>query len=380
MRILYIIPNLRKGGAERLVLDMCIELATREGVVIKLITFSDENEYRFLTQNVDWEVVPSSVQLSLTGKNKYSVDNLQKNIDSFKPDIIHTHLFEAELVSRCCSYPQAKWFSHGHDNMPQFRNFSFRTLFNKRFFTDYYEKRVLFNRYKVNGGNHFIAISKDVWRYFEHTARCYPVTLLPNAINYSLFYKPKEKSENTAALRLVNVGSLVDKKNQMFLIEVVKVLRLRNIDVELNLLGNGKNKVALQQKVLENKLENRVIFHGIVNNVEEHLWRADIYVHSATYEPLGLVLIEAMAAGLPVITLDGKGNRDLIEEGKNGFMLCTQNAAVFADNIMELWANQEKYWEMTKYAQEYAKKYDINEYVNNLLNLYQQALNGKKED
>lgn len=370
MRILFIIPNLRKGGAERLVLDICNELTNREGVVVKLITFTAQNEYVFLTQNIDWEIVPASIRLSLTKKNKLSVDQLQRSIEGFKPDIIHTHLFEAEIVSRSCSYPHAKWFSHCHDNMAQFRRFSFKTLFNKELLTNYYEKRFLFKRYKVNGGNHFIAISKNAESYFKSNVRSFSVTLLHNAINYSHFYKPKELPISLTKVRLVNIGSLVDKKNQKFLIEVAGVLSVRNIDFELNLLGDGVNRTDIQQQITENKLNDCVILQGNVNDVEKYLWQSDIYVHSAIYEPLGLVLIEAMAAGLPVITLDGKGNRDLIEEGKNGYMLCSQNAEEFADKIMELWSNQDKYWEMSKYAQGYAKRYDIKEYVSNLLILY----------
>jgi len=377
IKVLHIIPNLRKGGAERLVLDICNELTNREGVVVKLITFTDQNEYSFLTQNIDWEVVPASIRLSLTKKNKFSVDQLQRTIEEFKPDIIHTHLFEAEMVSRCCNYPQAKWFSHCHDNMKQFRNISFKMLINKELLTNYYEKRFLFNRYIANGGNCFVAISKNAESYFKCNIGSFPITLMHNAINFSRFFKPKDLLLNQSKLRLVTIGSLVDKKNQKFLIEVAGVLRARNIDFVLNLLGDGVNRGDLQQQTLENRLNDHVVLHGNVDDVEKYLWQSDIYVHSATYEPLGLVLIEAMVAGLPVITLDGKGNRDLIEEGKNGTMLYTQNAEEFADKIMELWNNQEKYCEMSAYAQEYAKRYDIKTYVGNLMNLYEQALGEK---
>lgn len=369
-RILYIIPNLQKGGAERLVLDICNELAKRDGVVVKLITFTEQNEYVFLTQNIDWEVVPASIRLSLTKRNSFLVGQLQRSIDEFKPDVIHTHLFEAEIVSRCCFYPQAKWFSHCHDNMVQFRNFSMKTLFNKKLFTHYYEKRFLFKRYKANGGNRFIAISKNAESYFKRNVGTFVVALLCNAINFSNFYKLKEFPLSQSKLKIINIGSLVDKKNQKFLIEVAQVLSDRNVDFQLNLLGDGRNRADLQQRILENKLASYVCLSGCVDAVEEYLWQSDIYVHSATYEPLGLVLIEAMASGLPVITLDGKGNRDLIEEGRNGYMLNTQNAEEFADKIMELWNNQEQYLKMSENAQEFAKKYNIKEYVDNLLNLY----------
>ena len=57
-----------------------------------------------------------------------------------------------------------------------------------------------------------------------------------------------------------------------------------------------------------------------------------------------------MAAGLPVITLDGKGNRDLIEQGKNGYMLFNENVEEFSNTIIELWKNQNRYNVISKYS------------------------------
>ena len=161
LRILHIIPRLNKGGAERLCIDICNHLRMREDVQVKLLTFSDDNAYPMLTQNVDWQIVPASVQLSLSHKNLLNVGDLQKAIEDFAPDVIHTHLFEAEIVSRSCYYPKAKWFSYCHDNMKQFRNFSLKTLCNKELLTNYFEKRYLMSRYKANGGTTFVAISHD---------------------------------------------------------------------------------------------------------------------------------------------------------------------------------------------------------------------------
>lgn len=369
LRILHIIPRLNKGGAERLCLDICNQLQKHIDVQVRLITFSDENFYPFLTEDIDWQVVPASVQLSLSHKNVLNVDALQKAIEDFAPDVIHTHLFEAEIVSRSCYYPKAKWFSYCHDNMKQFRNFSLKTLCNKELLTNYYEKRYLMSRYKANGGTTFVAISHDTESYFRST-QPYRVVLLPNAIDYNKFYVGDRHRQGTR-LRLVNVGSYQDKKNQKFLVEVAKVLRNRNVDFEINLLGDGERYGDVSKLILEGNLQDNVLQHGNVNNVEEYLWQSDIYVHSAYYEPLGLVLLEAMAAGLPVVTLDGRGNRDLIEQGKNGYMVYEQNAEQFADRILEIWNDQQKYKEMSVFAQNFARQYDIKPYIDKLLDLYQ---------
>ena len=77
-----------------------------------------------------------------------------------------------------------------------------------------------------------------------------------------------------------------------------------------------------------------------------------------------------MATGLPVITLDGKGNRDLIVQGKNGYMLFEQDVEKFAEKILEVWENKTLYSEMSAFSQEFAKGYDIKDYVVRLLELY----------
>lgn len=375
LKILHIIPNLRKGGAERLVLDICNELGKKQDIIVKLITFSDQNEYKHLSLNLDWEVVPSSVKLSIFGKNNYAVKNLQKCIEEFKPDIIHSHLFEAEIVSRSCLYPKAKWFSHCHDNMKQFRTLSFKDLLDKRKLTEFYDKNYLLKRYKINGGNHFIAISNDTKNYFARTASNFPVSLLHNAIDYKRFFKEKTfDNHSERCLSLINVGSLSANKNQTFLLDVAEILQLKDISFEMHFLGDGNISASLKEKTKAKNLEKNVYFHGNVTEVENYLWKSDICVHAAKSEALGLTLIEAMAAGLPVITLDGKGNRDLIEQGKNGYMIFEQNALVFAEKIIELWNNKEKYKEMAEFAKDFAMSFDIKQYGDILMNLYKLEL------
>ena len=368
-RILHIIPRLRKGGAERLCLDISNHLQKREGVQVRLITFSDENQYPFLTKDIDWQVVPASVQLSVFHKNVLNVGALQKAIEDFAPDVIHTHLFEAEIVSRSCHYPKAKWFSHCHDNMRQFRNFDIKTMFNKQLLTNFYEKRYLFSRYKVNGGNTFIAISQDTERYFRKTARQYDVRILPNAIDYEKFHDNK-KDQVSTSLRLINVGSLNTNKNQIFLVNVAKILADKRFDFGLKLVGGGQDYSMLKQRIETLGLQKNVSLCGNVDNVEDYLHESDVYVHSSLSEALGLTIIEAMAAGLPVVTLDGHGNRDLIVQGKNGYMLCEQNAEQFVDRILEIWNDKQKYSQMSVFAQDFARQYDIKPYVDKLLKIY----------
>lgn len=197
LKILHVIPNLCKGGAERLVIDICSELGNRPNIDVQLITFSDLNLYPRDTPKVNNTVINVGVQLSILKKDKIDVSALQLAIDSFAPDIIHTHLFYAELVTRLCVYPKAQWFSHCHDNMIQLLKPQLGLKEAKNKIVRRYERKKLFQGYHKNGGTTFLAISKDCEKYFSENGRPYPVQLFPNAINYKQFFQKITADSNS---------------------------------------------------------------------------------------------------------------------------------------------------------------------------------------
>ena len=118
------------------------------------------------------------------------------------------------------------------------------------------------------------------------------------------------------------------------------------------------------------KLENKIEFKGNVDDIIPFLNSANIYLHTANYEPFGLVILEAMAAGLPVICLDGKGNRDIIKNNINGIIIKDEDVDLFASNIITLFKNNKLYKNFVDNGHITAKKYDIKKYVDVLLNNY----------
>ncbi|MBK8805295.1 MAG: glycosyltransferase family 4 protein [Bacteroidales bacterium] len=368
-KILHIIPSLQKGGAERLVLDICNELHSRAEIEVCLIIFRNINEYKSLTDNIIFKIIPSRVIPSLSGKATIEIDNLLSFINEFKPNVIHSHLFEAEIVSRWQILDGVKYITHCHDNMHQLQRFKLPDLFSKKRITELYEREKLLNRYK-KCKNNFVAISSHTKKYFNSILPielAKNIVLLHNAIDCRKF-KIENRSYNE--LILINIGSFVAKKNQIFFIDIIKSLQKKNIYCKIILLGNGVLYNAVKLSVDMNGFSEIFTMPGNVSEVSNWLSNASIYVHSATYEPFGLVLLEAMAAGLPVITLNGGGNVDLIENGKNGFIIDEQNPELFADKIIEIWENKTLYNQISSNAQEFAQRFDIKEYVDKLIKLY----------
>ncbi len=380
LKILQIIPTLEKGGAEHLVIDICNELLKREGVEVKLITFRDINSYKFLTKNLDIQVCSARVIPSIRNKNIIEINNFINIIKNFKPDIIHSHLYESEVVSREIVFPDIIYFSHFHDNIRQFQKFSFKTILSKRRFTDYYEKLRLIPKYK-KCKNNFIAISGVTYNYALNSLpkELQNITLLNNAVDFkrfnsSNFYKVLNFRKT---VKLITIGSLLNNKNHVFLVNVIKYLKKLGYNSTLDILGGGPNFNIIDSIIHSDKLEENVFLRGEVDNIEEYIQNADIYVHSAKKEAFGLVMVEAMAAGLPCVALDAIGNRDIIKNGINGYILPKPDVEMFAAKIIDLINDEKKYNTISENAIETAKGFDISIYVDKLLEIYSNKLREK---
>ena len=374
MKILHIIPNLKKGGAERIVIDIVRTLNQNASNQVKLILFENQIEYDVDDIMPIIEIVPANVQISLLKKNRLTISTLQKTIDLFQPDNIHSHLFEAEIVSRSCTFPKAKWFTHSHDRMSSLNNLNLFTIKSKRNLTNYFEKRYLLKCYRKNGGNNFIAISEDILYFLKSVLpnHMQSIKLLQNAIDLKRFEKPADfvSESDNSEFKLISIGRLDKNKNHQLLIDVVLELKNRKIPVHLTIVGEGDERISLQEKIVQLNLSDQLSLVGLQEKVEMYLWNADLYVHSAITEGFGLALIEAMSCGLPVVCTDGKGNRDLIQEGENGFMVGERDPKLLADKIELLLKNDNLRLEMGEKARKFAQGFGMEKYVESLLLLY----------
>lgn len=366
MKILHLIPTLNKGGAERIALDMCLELA-RQGHEVKVVALHPENQYEFLTQSLDYTVVETRVELSLWRKNRTDVRALQAVIDAFQPDVIHSHLFEAEINSAFCRLPQhTKRVVHFHDNMVQMKRFSWRVFTSKRLLANFYERSLVLKNLPTK--THAIAISDDTFRYATQVLpRSVQIIRQLNAIDLRRFTPLKEQ---ITTQKITMIGSLVEKKGHDLAIAALAELKRRAVFVQLQVLGSGPKLDALQRLVDELGIRDYVVFHGNQDFPEVFLQNSLMYLHTASYEPFGLVLIEAMACGLPVVCTDGYGNRELIHEGENGFMIWERDPLLIADKIQFLLENDAELSRMGDNAHRFAQQFGMEAYVNRLLEIY----------
>jgi glycosyltransferase involved in cell wall biosynthesis len=361
------------GGAERLVIDICNELSTRDNISVALVVMNNINDFDgpILFPIIQTD---SRVTLSIVTKNNYDLNSLNNLLADFKPDVIHSHLLEAEILSRAVIKQDVRYFSHFHDNISQLKKNKLWKFSSKKEIANLVERNWLLKRYKKSKTN-FIAISKDTADYIDtHIPkhRDLKVCFLHNAINISNFQLPKIEKQitNSSKITLLSIGSLVTKKNQLFQIEIVHELLLRGLDVELQICGEGYARERVEQKIKEYKLDKSIHILGNVKNVQDKLMQADLLIHTATYEPFGLVFLEAMAAKVPIVTLNGKGNTDIILHKYNALLVEHEDVTQFCDAIELIVSDTSLRNTITMQGAEFVKKYDIVLYVDQLLKLY----------
>ena len=379
MKILYILKSFDKGGAERYAIDLCIELNKRKDIEYKLLVLQTGNDFEYLTKQIPYIQMKCPYVPSLRRKIKFDNSEFKKIISDFKPDIIHSHLFRSELYTSTYVIKDVAYVVHGHDNMKEFRNFDFKTLINKSLFTNFFEKLILLKRkYRINKRTYFIANSIDTLNYYQKNVPAFlkqNVKLIQCGFDFARFSNVLRDSRiKSEKIKLINVGRFAVYKNQKLLIEVAKNLKEKGILFELNLLGVGDHMTLVQKMIDTYKLNDEVFLRGNVNDVENWMNESDIYLHSAYYEPFGLVLLEAMASGLPCIILNGKGNADIIKDGVNGYIFDYEDPNLFVQKIIDLSTNSELYKKISINAHEYASRFAIEPKTDELISFYKSII------
>lgn len=172
---------------------------------------------------------------------------------------------------------------------------------------------------------------------------------------------------------LVFVGRLLAHKNVDVLIDAVEKIVKKTPDTTLRclIIGNGPEREALEQMVSEKHLDERVVFKGIVERMDDlyGLMKASkVFVLPSTREGFGITAIEANACGLPVITVDHHQNaaRHLIRENQTGYVSKLEGAAL-AEKIILTLENQAA---MKSSCIEFSKQYDWDELIIRLEQVY----------
>ena len=196
--------------------------------------------------------------------------------------------------------------------------------------------------------------------------------VLPNVVDTNLFQiKPHEN----AIPKIIHISCFEDKsKNISGLLEALKVLKDNNIAYQAVLIGDGMDFEAMKQRAASLQLKDRVTFTGMLQGQElvDALASGDFLVLSSNYENMPVVILEAFACGLPVVSTNVGGISEIVNES-NGLLVPPHDAEKLADAMQKMLESYQNY-DANTLRDSIIKKFS-NEAVGKLLNsLYSTTL------
>ncbi|MGE0681853.1 MAG: glycosyltransferase [Candidatus Binatia bacterium] len=156
---------------------------------------------------------------------------------------------------------------------------------------------------------------------------------------------------------VVSVGALVERKGHDFLLTAARFLKEKGYHLHYLICGKGPLHKTLVDQVQTLGIVQEVQLIGFCPNVPEFLAAADFFVHVPHYEGLGVAIIEALAAGLPIIASRVGGIPELIEEGKTGLLVPPQDAESLSRSLLHLLENPSFARQLGKAGQMFARKH-----------------------
>ena len=247
---------------------------------------------------------------------------LALRLRALAPTMVHTHLLHADLhgtlAARMADVPLV--ISTRHNDDP------FRRRWPVSFFLRIINRRT----------DHFVAISERVRAFTIEVERVTASRV--DTVNYGLPPRVETRPVDARAEfgipegpLLVCVARLTEQKGHRWLLSAFRAVLDEFPQAALLLLGDGPLRAPLERLAAKLGLRERVRFAGWRTDVSALLPGADLFVLASEWEGFGLVLLEAMAAALPIVATRVGAIPEVVLHGETGWLVEAKNAAVFAD-------------------------------------------------
>lgn len=280
-------------------------------------------------------------------KNIGAIKELKKIIDKEQFEIIHCHTPMGSVVARLAARKVRK--KYGTRVIYTAHGFHFYKGAPLKNWLLFYPVEWFLAKYTDT----LITINKEDYELAKKkfSKRCKDIQYVPGVgidtekFNIELSEEEKEKLKESVGLKkddfvLTCVARLDKNKNQGFLIETMQELVKEHSNIHLLLVGRDELNGTYQKLTKKLNLENNVHFLGNRDDVPQLLKITDIVVSASKREGLPVNVMEALAAGVPVVALKCRGMADLIKDKKGGFI--SQNADDFIKKITFLIGNKRK--------------------------------------
>lgn len=358
MKVLLVITGLGMGGAEHVVVNLADELVNR-GHQVKIAYLT--GQALVLPENPDIEVI----SIGMTGaKNFFSAYfKLRSLIKSFKPDVVHSHMVHANILSRLVrltvNIPKLICTTHTTNEEGRFRVLAYR-LTDKLadISTNVSEEAVA------------VSISKGVAKQGRIVAVVNGIDTAKFSFNGSDRERLRNDLKITDQKMLLAVGRLDTEKDYPNLLNAISLLKQKRQDFKVFIVGDGPLKDELFQLRERLQLTDYVEFLGIRRDVKALMSAADIYVMSSAWEGLPMVILESMSCERVVVATDCGGVKEVV--GSSGKLVPTKNPSALAtalDKVLEM--SEEELIKMGfKAREQILQKYSLEANTKKYLELY----------
>lgn len=288
--------------------------------------------------------------------------------DPFAPIIVHTHGPRAGLMARLVTPFGAKkvYTEHRFDD-----DFHLKNPIN-----EYLQKKILARQNKKS--DLIIAVSSSVKKYLinSNAALLSKIVVIPNAIEFE--NEPgssdkKIKVSNKAPI-IGTIGNLNIQKGQTYLIEALSILKKKYPLITLEIVGEGSERNDLTEQIKISKLEHHVSLMGQKKDVEKYLHHWDAFVLPSIAETFGIVILEAMEAGVPVVASNVGGVPDIITNKKNGLLVPARSPKSIALAVEQIIDHPSQAAKLKREARERIKDFDWKVVIKRLEEEYQRIV------
>lgn len=311
----------RSGGTERVAIQLANALWEDNTYDIAFVSLTEQQEKSFypLNSNINryqlskkW-LNPGPGYIPLIGK-------LRKFLKDEQIDII----IDIDIVLDVLSIPAAKGLKTKVVSWEHFTvDFELSVLYRK-----------LILKYSVKRSDYVILLTDgDLVEYQKKLGRKNDICRIYNPIAFKL-----EKEDEVERKKMIlSVGRLVPEKGIEYIKEVSVRILEQYPEWQWIILGDGAERENLEQFIMENNLQDRLILKGNVENVDEYMKQASIFVLTSKYEGLGLSMLEARGMKVPCVSFDVKmGPRELIRHEVDGYLVLPFDCEDMVEKIKNL--------------------------------------------
>jgi glycosyltransferase involved in cell wall biosynthesis len=247
-----------------------------------------------------------------------------------KPDIMHVHTFVAGITAIAIED------AFGIPFVVTEHSSSVKSGFLTRY--QNYLANVVYNRSKIN-----ISVSDDFSRWLSNRYSL-PFITIPNVVDTVFFTTNSNKNLYSSDIKILNIASLDKNKQHSLLLHAFKNVISHFSNMTLAIGGDGPERPALKRLVKKLDIDRHVLFLGKLtrDEVKDEMQNCDIFLLTSKIETFGVVLIEAMACGKPVISTKSGGPESIVIRSEYG-ELVNQTVESITDGIMRVVSKLNKY-------------------------------------